>query len=327
MFCLLDEPADREAMSGHRPVLVDEALARMPLHPGARLLDATFGGGGHARALLEAGRETRVTALDRDPEAERRAAPLRDAHGDRFVFHRLNFGALDAIDDGPFDGALFDFGLSSFQLDETARGFSFREDAPADMRMDPAAGASAAEFLENADEASLIRAIRDYGEERRWRRVVAAILRARGTGQLQRTRSLAGLVASAVGGAPRGRRAVHPATRSFQGIRVAVNDELSEIERGLPLAFERLAPDGVLVAIAFHSLEDRLVKRFFRRVAGRPEHREDARPQSERVRRAEILTARPVRPGDAEIRDNPRARSACLRAVRKRPEPETSSSP
>jgi 16S rRNA (cytosine1402-N4)-methyltransferase len=211
----------------------------------------------------------------------------------------------------------FDFGLSSFQLDDADRGFSFRADAPADMRMNHGTGLSAAEFLETADEAALIRAVRNYGEEPRWRRVVAAIQSARGSGKLQRTQTLAALVAEAVGPTPRGRYAVHPATRTFQGIRIEVNDELSAIERGLPAAFDRLLPGGVLAAISFHSLEDRIVKRFCRRMAGRPEHSHDSRTMDERETRAVMIATRPFKPGADEIAHNPRSRSARMRAIRK----------
>lgn len=213
----------------------------------------------------------------------------------------------------------YDFGLSSFQLDEAERGFSFRTDAPVDMRMDPQSGISAAEFLETAGEDALVRAVRNYGEEKRWRRVVESIMKARGTGQLQRTQALAALVSEAVGPTPRGRKAVHPATRTFQGIRVEVNDELSAIERGLPAAFDRLLPGGVLAAISFHSLEDRIVKRFCRKMAGRPEHARDSRTQDERETLAEMISTRPISPGDSEIAANPRSRSARMRAIRKLP--------
>ncbi|MGB0414783.1 MAG: 16S rRNA (cytosine(1402)-N(4))-methyltransferase RsmH, partial [Coraliomargarita sp.] len=186
-----------------------------------------------------------------------------------------------------------------------------------DMRMNPHAGISAAEFLETADEEALVRAVRNYGEEKRWRRVVQSIIDARGTGRLQRTQSLAELVTEAVGPTPRGRKAVHPATRTFQGIRVEVNDELSAIERGLPAAFDRLSPGGVLAAISFHSLEDRIVKRFCRKMAGRPEHAGDTRTQDERVVQAKMISTRPISPAEDEIRINPRSRSARLRAIRK----------
>jgi 16S rRNA (cytosine1402-N4)-methyltransferase len=320
MLYAIDNSFMPSADGGHQPVLLEEVLKVLEPRAGARILDGTFGGGGHSRALLEASPELELVALDRDPEAEPRARPLADRFGDRFRFVRMNFGDLETLEMGSFDGIFFDFGLSSFQLDNAERGFSFRHDAPVDMRMDTESGQSAAEFLERGDEDCLIMAVRNYGEEPRWRKVVAAILQARGSGQLQRTGSLAELVAGAVGPGPRnprGGRRVHPATRTFQGLRIAVNDELGAIERALPAAFDRLRPGGILAAISFHSLEDRIVKRFCRRMAGRPEHGRDSRTQDQRVVRATMIASRPIRPGEAELHTNPRSRSARLRALRR----------
>lgn len=317
MLFSVDDTFSPAAQSGHVPVLLAETLELLCPCAGVKLLDGTFGGGGHTRALLDSADGVRVEALDRDPAAIERAEKVKSIYGERFTFHAMNFGDLESLVSTDFDGILFDFGLSSFQLDETERGFSFRFDAPVDMRMNPKAGISAAEFLETADEESLVRAIRNYGEEKRWRRVVASIISARGSGKLQRTGSLAELLSEAVGPTPRGRKAVHPATRSFQGIRVEINDELSAIERGLPAAFDRLNEGGVLAAISFHSLEDRIVKRFCRKMAGRPEHARDSRPQEERVARAQMISTRPIVPGEEEISKNPRSRSARLRAIRK----------
>ena len=313
----IDDTTRPTRASGHVPVLLRETLELLAPSQGVKLLDGTFGGGGHTRAFLEASEDVTVVALDRDPAAIARADVLKAEYGDRFRLYHSNFGDLADLDESGFHGILFDFGLSSFQLDTEERGFSFRYDAPVDMRMNPEEGISAAEFLETAEEASLVRAVRNYGEEPRVRRVVKAIMDARGTGALQRTESLAALISDAVGPTPRGRKAVHPATRTFQGIRVEVNDELSAIERGLPAAFDRLLPDGVLAAISFHSLEDRIVKRFCRKMSGRPEHSHDSRKQDEREVRASMISTRPVRPSEAEIQSNPRSRSARLRAIRK----------
>lgn len=317
MLSSTDDALNRAAQSGHIPVLFREALEVLAPHAGGKYLDGTFGGGGHSRAILEADQGVSLVALDRDPAAVVRADRLEAEFTDRFKFHHMNFGDLDSLDESGFDGIFFDFGLSSFQLDEAERGFSFRSDAPADMRMNPEAGISAAEFLESADEEALIRAVRNYGEEKRWRKVVATIIAARGTGKLQRTESLAALVSAAVGPTPRGRKAVHPATRTFQGIRVEINDELNAIERVLPAAFERLKPGGVLAAISFHSLEDRIVKRFCRRMAGRPEHAGDSRLQEERTVLAKMVSTRPILPTDEEISMNPRSRSARMRVLQK----------
>jgi len=312
-----DDAITPAAASGHLPVLLRETLELLAPSTGVKLLDGTFGGGGHTRALLEAADGVEVVALDRDPAALPRGEALKAEFGDRFRLYHMNFGDLAELNETGFHGVLFDFGLSSFQLDTEERGFSFRYDAPVDMRMNPEEGISAAEFLETAEEEAIVRAVRNYGEEPRVRRVVKAIMDARGTGALQRTHSLAALIGEAVGPTPRGRKAAHPATRTFQGIRIEVNDELSAIERGLPAAFDRLLPNGVLAAISFHSLEDRIVKRFCRKMAGRPEHSHDNRTQDEREVRATMISTRPISPGESEIATNPRSRSARLRALRK----------
>lgn len=317
MLSSIDEILNPAAFGGHVPVLLRETLELLSPRAGDKLLDGTFGGGGHTRALLQAAEGVTVVGLDRDPAAVERAAKVTDEFGGRFRLISMNFGDLADLDEAGFNGILFDFGLSSFQLDTIERGFSFREDAPVDMRMNPSAGISAADFLETADEESLVRAVRNYGEEKRWRRVVQSIIDARGSGRLQRTGTLSELVAAAVGPTPRGRKSVHPATRTFQGIRVEVNDELSAIERGLPAAFDRLLPGGVLAAISFHSLEDRIVKRFCRKMAGRPEHAGDSRTQDQREELAKMVSTRPIAPDEDEIRINPRSRSARMRALRK----------
>ena len=313
----MDDTLSAQGAGQHVPVLLEASMEYLNPANGGVFLDGTFGGGGHTRAMLESSPEVCVVAIDQDPEAEERALALKAIYGDRFRFYSMNFAEMGELEERSFDGILFDFGLSSFQLDEGERGFSFRFDAPLDMRMNNREGITASEFLETSSESDLIRAVRDYGEERSWRRVVAAILDARGKGLLGRTQSFAELLESVIPRRAGFKERIHPATRTFQGVRIAINNELESIERGLEEGFRRLKVNGVMVAISFHSLEDRIVKRFFRKLSGRPEHRKDDRLQEEREVLGSMIATKAVKANEEEIRANARSRSARMRGIKK----------
>ncbi len=293
----------------HRPVLLSEAIAALAIRPQGSYVDGTFGRGGHSRAILERlGPQGQLIALDRDPQAASAAREIADR---RFSFFRVPFSRLSQVLEGrKADGMLFDLGVSSPQLDDPARGFSFRGDAPLDMRMDPGAGVSAAEWLATAEEQEIREVIRDYGEERFAKQIAAAIVAARGSEPIVRTRQLADLVAKAVRTREPGQ---DPATRTFQALRIHVNRELEEVSLMLPQATAHLAPGGRLAVISFHSLEDRIVKRFMHGLA-RPEvPRRLPLRASEMPQPALKLVGRATKPSPEEVRSNPRARSAILR--------------
>lgn len=301
----------------HRPVLLTETLAALEIRPGGRYVDATFGCGGHAAAILERlGPEGKLLALDRDPEAERHAM-ARFGGDDRFDFVRAAFSRLAGVIaecgwSGRVSGILFDLGVSSPQLDDAARGFGFGRDGPLDMRMDPTVGSGAAEWLDRVAEAELDRVLAEFGEERFHRRIARSIIAARRQAPIATTARLAEIVAAAV---PTREPGKHPATRAFQAIRIAINDELGELRAVLPQAVAVLAPGGRLAVISFHSLEDRMVKRFVREQARGRELPLDlpvaGAPEGKTLR----LVGRPARPGAAEVSTNPRARSATLRVA------------
>jgi 16S rRNA (cytosine1402-N4)-methyltransferase len=296
------------------PVLLDEMLAALQVRSRGVYLDATFGGGGYSRAILEAG-AGRLFALVRDPAAVARGRELAAACP-RFAMLAGRFGAmaelLAAADVRQLDGVVLDLGVSSMQLDEAARGFSFAADGPLDMRMS-GAGTSAAEIVNRADADTLADLLRRYGEEPAARRIARAIVERRQHGPITRTRELAELVAGVVG---RKAGRIDPATRTFQALRIHVNDELGELERALHAAEALLVPGGRLVVVAFHSLEDRIVKRFFAERSGatpRPSRHLPIAAAPAAAPPWRLLARRPVRPGPAEIAANPRARSARLR--------------
>ncbi|HEY7374693.1 MAG TPA: 16S rRNA (cytosine(1402)-N(4))-methyltransferase RsmH [Polyangia bacterium] len=301
------------ASAAHLPVLLDEAMAWLDPKPGGRYCDATLGAGGHAFAVLErSAPDGRLVGLDRDPAALATAGARLQPFGDRVTLVHARFSeardVLARLGMTPVDGFLVDLGVSSPQLDRAERGFSFRMDGPLDMRMDPTSGETAAELLRRVDEVELTGIIRDHGEERHAARVARAIIEARRAGPVDTTGQLAAIVARAL---PRHEPGKNPATRTFQALRIAVNDELGELERFLAVATDCLRPGGRLVVIAFHSLEDRIVKRRLRTLAGR--RGGDAAPLDPPQLR--LLTKHVVVPGDEERARNPRARSARLRAA------------
>jgi 16S rRNA (cytosine1402-N4)-methyltransferase len=294
----------------HIPVLAAEALAALSIRADGTYVDGTFGRGGHSRAILaQLAPQGRLIALDRDPQAAEAAAAIGDA---RFAFFRTRFSQISEVVPREVHGMLFDLGVSSPQVDDPARGFSFRSDGPLDMRMDPTTGVSAAQWLAVAQEQEIREVIREYGEERFAKQIAAAIVAARGSQPVARTRQLADLVAKAVRTREPGQ---DPATRTFQALRIHVNRELEEVSLMLPQAVSRLAAGGRLALISFHSLEDRIVKRFMQALA-RPEV-----PRGLPLRASEMpqpalkLVGRPIRPSEHETRSNPRARSAVLRVA------------
>jgi 16S rRNA (cytosine1402-N4)-methyltransferase len=304
------EPAEL----GHVPVLLAEALGALEPRADGVYVDGTFGGGGYARALLDRG--ARVIALDRDPAAIRAGEALKAPFGGRLELVEARFSELvevmKRIGVDAVDGVVLDIGVSSMQLDEAARGFSFRFDAPLDMRMG-GSGRSAADILRDEDEATIADILFHYGEERAARRIARAIVADRETKPFTSTLELAGMIAR-VAPARRG-ELTHPATRSFQALRIAVNDELGELARGLSAAERLLKSGGRLAIVTFHSLEDRIVKQFFasRSGGGRAASRRLPGEPAEAEPTFEVSRGQPIEAGEAEISANPRARSAKLR--------------
>lgn len=306
-------------MGQHTPVLFDEALAALDIRAGGCYLDATFGRGGHSAGILQRiGPRGRLMAIDRDPEAIRAGREKFEAD-QRVTLVHSPFSRLAAVIaeqglTGRFDGMLLDLGVSSPQLDDARRGFSFTHDGPLDMRMDTSTGMSARDFLAHASEREIARVIRAYGEDRFASRIARRIVAARRAAPITGTAQLADIVAAAVPMREPGR---HPATRTFQALRIHVNDELEEIRAALAAALMALAPGGRLCVISFHSLEDGIVKRYMQShsqedplYAGLPGIPQHAKPKLRRLSRA-------VRPSEAEIARNPRARSAIMRIAQR----------
>ena len=299
----------------HIPVMLGEAVEGLAVQAGGRYLDGTFGRGGHARAVLSRLESAgRLLLMDRDPQA---VASARQAFADddRVRIRHGNYAALAEWDETAvgLDGVLLDIGVSSPQLDEAGRGFSFMADAPLDMRMDPSQGESAADFLARASEQAITDVLWHYGEERHGRRIARAIVADRDAAPFTRTGQLAGLIERVVGRREPGK---HPATRSFQALRIQVNGELDALQAGLDGALARLKPGGRLAVISFHSLEDRVVKRFIRDHSGRVQGSRRGPPVA--AAPAQLAAVGKAQfPSDAELASNPRSRSAVLRVAEK----------
>ncbi len=307
----------QDAPKGHLSVLLAQAVTALMVKPDGVYVDATYGRGGHSREILaQLSSAGRLLALDRDPAA---IAAGRASQDPRFTLIHASFGAIGKVLDeaglAQVDGVLFDLGMSSPQLDDARRGFSFRHDAPLDMRMDTSRGETAAEWLQRASQLEIERVIKDYGEERFAHAIAEAVVALRGECRISTTRQFAALVEKAVRTREPGK---HPATRSFQALRIHINQELEELSLALPQCAPRLNPGGRLVVISFHSLEDRIVKRFLR------VHSQSPRLPARLPVRAQDLPAPSLRligkavfPDEAEVRGNPRARSAVMRVAEK----------
>jgi 16S rRNA (cytosine1402-N4)-methyltransferase len=309
----------RRGTQRHIPVLLPEVLAALAPQPGERFIDATFGAGGYTSALLDAAAGIRVLAIDRDPTAIRAARPLAEASAGRLTLVEGRFGELDQMAEAagfaPADGVVLDIGVSSMQLDDPERGFSFQGDGPLDMRMS-GSGPTAADMVNTAEDSDIADILFHLGDERRSRAIARAIVARRGERPFARTAELVEVVERVLGRGKLGGR--HPATRTFQALRIYVNDELGELVQGLAAAERVLKPGGRLAVVTFHSLEDGIVKRFLKARAEAAKQGSRHLPPGATPAHApsfQLHNHRPVSPGDAELDANPRARSAKLRAA------------
>ncbi len=305
----------------HRPVLFNEVFEALNIQPDGIYVDGTFGRGGHAGAILDRlGEKGRLLAVDKDPQAVA-VAKERFGADARFEIRRGSFSQLRQlvqesgwVQAGGVDGVLLDLGVSSPQLDDPERGFSFRKDGDLDMRMDPDAGQSAAEWLAKAEEYDIRKVLFEYGEERFGKRIARNIVKQREEAPLQTTAQLAALIREAIP-AKYHEKGKDPATRSFQGIRIYINDELNDVKACLPQALDVLKPGGRLAVISFHSLEDRIVKRFMRKEARGDDFPPDLPVPQSALTPSIKLIGKPIRASEQEVANNPRARSAVLRVA------------
>ncbi len=293
----------------HIPVLLNEVLEALCPQDGKTYIDATFGNGGYSEALLKAA-DCRLLAIDRDPAVRTRAEELKNKYGNRFRFCAGKFGDLALLTDESADGIVFDIGVSSMQIDQPERGFSYNKDAPLDMRMS-CEGISAADIVNTYDEKELSDIIYRFGEERKSRQIAANIIRARHNAPIATTRQLAEIIYQVIFKKP---GQPDPATRTFQALRIAVNDELGELERGLAAGLSLVKPDGRMAVVTFHSLEDRIVKNFFKLKSGKSNGVSRYLPDNAAPLSAELtFCSKALLPTAAEVERNPRAHSAKLR--------------
>ncbi len=303
-----------EQSARHIPVLLDEVIASLKIQQKGVYLDGTFGAGGYTRAILNAAENIKVIALDRDPDAITGGYGLVAGSSGKLTLVEAEFDRLDieaeALGFTRLDGIVLDIGVSSMQIDEAARGFSFRNDGPLDMRM-AQSGISAADLVNEAEEEHLANIFYYYGEERLSRRVAKAVVKARTEAKITTTKQLSDIIAKVIYAKP---NQIHPSTRVFQALRIAVNDELGQLLRALQAAERILKPGGILSVVTFHSLEDRIVKQFFKNASGKTEGSRFQPTKSADAAIFDIKGKWPVTAGEAELAANPRARSAKLRA-------------
>jgi 16S rRNA (cytosine1402-N4)-methyltransferase len=308
----------------HVPVLLEEVLQGLAIRQGGVYLDGTIGWGGHTLQILQRYEGTRVVGLDRDGAALEAASRRLANYSDRVLLYHSDFRRLDEVLDeagvGLVDGVLMDLGVSSMQLEDAGRGFSFSQDGPLDMRMNPDSGVDASEIVNTWAQGDLANLFFHYGEEKRSRAIASAIVREREAAPIKTTLRLADLISS-VPGMSRVRN-IHPATRTFQALRIEVNQELDAVKKVIPVSIDRLVPGGRLAMISFHSLEDRIVKRNFKELESPCQcPKEFPECRCGKTSAGRVLTKRPVIPTEGEIRANPRSRSAKLRVFEKRQEP------
>lgn len=296
----------------HIPVMLKEVLASLNPQDGEVYVDATFGNGGYTEAILNSA-QCKVISIDRDPNVLPRAAELKKKYGSRFEFVQGTFGSISELIKNKVNGFVFDIGVSSMQLDEAERGFSFSKQAPLDMRMS-CEGTSAADIVNEMDETDLANIIYKYGEEHKSRHIAKKIVEYRKTKEIQTTTELADIVRSVV----KGTKDTDPATKTFQALRIAVNDELGELEQGLNSAVDLLNSDGRLVVVTFHSLEDRIVKNFFKEKGGKMPNGSRYLPEVQKAEASLSDVSKAIHPNKKELDENRRARSAKLRCAVKK---------